>query len=190
MRFAGRFACVTVIGLLIAAVPSSFRAFPSVYPTGTTIYQPDKAWSGYTIFDTIDEQGAALIDMNGNLLRQFTAIAAAPGPARILPGGFVMGGDMPREPHQEAIAVVQYDWDGREVWRFDRTDEVTTEAGETIWAARLHHDWQREGNPVGYYAPDMEPATDRGRTLILAHGAERGKRMAGGVTLAELAFLE
>ncbi len=169
MRFAGRFACVTVIGLMIAAVPSSFRAFPSVYPTGTTIYQPDKAWSGYTIFDTIDEQGAALIDMNGNLLRQFTNIAAAPGPARILPGGFVMGGDMPREPHQEAIAVVQYDWDGREVWRFDRTDEVTTEAGETIWAARLHHDWQREGNPVGYYAPDMEPATDRGRTLILAH---------------------
>jgi hypothetical protein len=33
----------------------------------------------------------------------------------------------------------------------------------------MHHDWQREGNPVGYYAPGMEPATDRGRTLVLAH---------------------
>ena len=46
---------------------------------------------------------------------------------------------------------------------------MKTEDGETIWAARLHHDWQREGNPVGYYAPGMNPATDRGRTLILAH---------------------
>ncbi len=126
MNYTGKCACAAVVGLMIAVVPSRFNAFPSVYPTGTTIFKPDKTWSGYTIFDTTDEQGAALIDMNGNLLRHFTAIAAVPGPARILPGGFVMGGDMPREPHQEAIAVVQYDWDGREVWRFDRTDQVKT----------------------------------------------------------------
>ena len=107
--------------------------------------------------------------MNGNLLRQFTNIDQVPGPSRILPGGFVMGGNTPREPHQEAIAIIQFDWDGQEVWRFDRTEEVKTEEGETVWASRLHHDWQREGNPVGYYAPDMEPATDHGSTLILAH---------------------
>ena len=65
--------------------------------------------------------------------------------------------------------MIQMDWEGREVWRFDRTEEVETEDGETVWAGRLHHDWQREGNPVGYYAPEMEPATNKGRTLILAH---------------------
>lgn len=35
--------------------------------------------------------------------------------------------------------------------------------------ARQHHDFQREGNPVGYYAPGMEPKTESGNTLILCH---------------------
>ena len=25
-------------------------AYPNVYPTGTTIYDPEKCWNGYTIF--------------------------------------------------------------------------------------------------------------------------------------------
>jgi hypothetical protein len=35
--------------------------------------------------------------------------------------------------------------------------------------ARQHHDYQREGNPVGYFVPDMVPFVDRGKTLILCH---------------------
>jgi hypothetical protein len=35
--------------------------------------------------------------------------------------------------------------------------------------ARQHHDYQREGNPVGYYVPGMDPLIDRGHTLILSH---------------------
>jgi hypothetical protein len=169
MMRARKFGCLAVVGLTLAMFPARFNAYPSVYPTGTTIYKPDMAWSGYTIFSTIEEQGAALIDMNGNLLRQFKEITAVPSPARILPGGYVVGGNVPREPHQESIAMIQIDWEGREVWRFDRTEEVKTEDEKTVWAGRLHHDWQREGNPVGYYAPGMDPETRRGRTLILAH---------------------
>jgi hypothetical protein len=157
------------VGLAIVLVPARFDAYPSVYPTGTTIYQPDKAWGGYTIFNTIDDQGTPLIDMNGNVLRLFTKVMSQANPIRVFPGGYVIGGDVMREPHQEAIALVQIDWEGHEVWRFDRTEQVETEDGETIWAARMHHDWQREGNPVGYYAPGMDPSTDSGRTLILAH---------------------
>lgn len=37
---------------------------PTVYPTGVTLYDPKKAWSGYTIIPT-KGQGATLIDMNG-----------------------------------------------------------------------------------------------------------------------------
>ena len=37
------------------------------------------------------------------------------------------------------------------------------------WIARQHHDYQREGNPVGYYTPGMDPLVDRGKTLILSH---------------------
>jgi len=35
--------------------------------------------------------------------------------------------------------------------------------------ARQHHDYQREGNPVGYFTPGMTPLVDRGNTLILCH---------------------
>jgi len=91
MKFASRIASVAIVGLAFVIAPSRFNAAPSVYPTGTTIYKPDKAWSGYVIFDTIDEQGTVLIDMNGNVLRVFTEISAVPSPARILPGGFVVG---------------------------------------------------------------------------------------------------
>ena len=37
------------------------------------------------------------------------------------------------------------------------------------WMARVHHDFQRQGNPVGYYVPGMEPKTDGGNTMILGH---------------------
>ena len=174
-----RFLTLTATCLLASLVATAVTAFPSVYPTGTTIYQPDQTWNGYTIFDAPDGQGAVLIDMNGNVQRQWTEIAAVPGPFRILPGGYIMGGDIPRRPHQEAIALLQLDWDGNEVWRYDRMEQVVTEetendageteGGETVWSSRQHHDWQREGNPVGYYAPDMEPQTRSGRTLVLAH---------------------
>jgi hypothetical protein len=158
---------------------SSTLPFPSVYPTGTTIFDPQKTWSGYTIFDAPNGHGAILIDMNGNVVRQWKEIASAPGPFRIFPGGYVMGGNVPRRPHQETIALLQLDWDGNEVWRFDRMEQVRTqetenengetEGGELVWSSRQHHDWQREGNPVGYYAPDMEPQVNSGKTLVLAH---------------------
>jgi hypothetical protein len=156
-------------GLVLTLLPTRFYASPSIYPLGTTIFEPDKTWSGYTIIDTHESQGAVLLDMNGNVVRHWTEIDAVPGPFRILPGGYIMGGTTRRDPHQEAVALRQLDFDGREVWRFDHTEEVRLATGETVWAARQHHDWQREGSAVGYYAPGAEPLIDRGRTLILAH---------------------
>lgn len=155
--------------LMLAAVPTGLWAGPSVYPVGTTRFSPDATWSGYTILDTIEGQGAYLIDMNGNVVRHWSEIDAMPGPARILPGGYVMGGSTTRAPHQEAVALIELDWDGNEVWRFDHNERVKLESGKTVWAARQHHDWQREGSPVGYYSPDSEPFVDRGRTLMLTH---------------------
>ena len=31
---------------ILALSPAIFTANPSVYPTGTTIYRPDRAWNG------------------------------------------------------------------------------------------------------------------------------------------------
>jgi hypothetical protein len=153
----------------VLAATASLPAVPSVYPTGTTIYDPTRAWSGFTIFDTPETPGAVLVDMNGAVIKAWRDAALAPVPFRILPGGFVMGADAARPPHQETLAVTQRDWDGREVWRFDRVEQVTLAGKSTVWASRQHHDWQREGYAAGYYAPGAAPLVDRGRTLILSH---------------------
>ena len=47
---------------------------PSVYPTGTTIFHPDKTWSGYTVFITPDADGVVVIDMNGRVVKQWTGV--------------------------------------------------------------------------------------------------------------------
>lgn len=52
------------MALLAAAVERS-AAGPSVYPTGVTFYEPDRAYNGYVLFDGRDER-SYLIDMNGN----------------------------------------------------------------------------------------------------------------------------
>jgi hypothetical protein len=36
-------------GAVLAAAAAIVLAAPSVYPTGTTIYHPDRAWNGYTV---------------------------------------------------------------------------------------------------------------------------------------------
>ena len=40
--------------------------------------------------------------------------------------------------------------------------------GTGTMMARLHHDLQREGNPVGYYAPGQD-FVEHGKTLVLSH---------------------
>ena len=46
-------------------------SFPSIFPTGTTIFNPEKTWNGFTIYDAPFPHGATLIDMNGNIIRQW-----------------------------------------------------------------------------------------------------------------------
>ncbi|MBW2031140.1 MAG: aryl-sulfate sulfotransferase [Deltaproteobacteria bacterium] len=151
-------------------IPATVVGFPSVYPTGTTIYKPDKCWNGFTIYPSAGHQGAILIDMNGNVVRHWKEILGEPVPNKILPGGYVMGSTGARGAgHQEFVDLVQVDWNGNIVWKFNKTELIKDPGKEPTWMARQHHDWQREGNPVGYYVPGMDPLVDRGKTLILAH---------------------
>jgi hypothetical protein len=107
--------------------------------------------------------------MNGRVVKQWTGFSGLAGaPARILPGGYVVAGTGGGEPHQESIALVQRDWDGKDVWRFDHAEQVTTANGIT-WSARQHHDWQRPSLPGGYYTPDGRPTVTGERTLIVTH---------------------
>jgi hypothetical protein len=142
---------------------------PTIYPTGATVYNPDKAWSGYTIYQAA-ELGALLIDMNGKEVHLWKGLRGFPN--KMLPGGFVLGSTATRDPQygfQDEVDLVQVDWDGNIVWKFNRYKYVEDPGNEPQWMARAHHDYQREGNPVGYFAPGFEPRTDGGNTLILVH---------------------
>ena len=143
----------------------------TVFPTGTTIYTPERCWNGYTIFQP-REMGAMLIDMNGNVVNRWRGIQGLPGPNKMLPGGFVMGSTGQRNPKfgfQDNLDLVQADWDGNIVWRFCQHQLIADPYRKKTWIARQHHDFQREGNPVGYYVPGMDPLVDRGNTLIVCH---------------------
>ena len=133
-------------------------AYPSVHPTGTTIYEWQKTWNGYTIFGIPARPGepvvARLIDMNGKIVHTWEGVHGMP--YKILPGGFLMGPETFFTPTNN---VVQVDWNGNVVRRFPNVDE--------------HHDFQREPNPVGYYVPGMDPMVDGGETLILGNDEDK-----------------
>jgi hypothetical protein len=144
-------------------------AYPSVYPSGTTIYDPAKCWNGYTIFQA-KEVGACLIDMNGKVVHLWKGLHGFPN--TILPGGYVMGstGERPIQfGYQDQRDLVQVDWDGNITWKFDHYEYIGDPGEEPRWMARQHHDFQREGCPVGYYVPGMEPLVNRGNTMLVCH---------------------
>lgn len=144
-------------------------SYPSVYPTGVTVYNPQKCWSGYTIFQA-KEVGAMLIDMNGAEVQLWKGLHGFPN--SILPGGYVMGHLGLRNNAfgmQDQTDLVQVDWDGNVVWKFNQYEYIEDPGEEPQWMARQHHDFQREGNPVGYYVPGMNARVDGGNTLILCH---------------------
>ncbi len=143
--------------------------YPTVFPTGVTLYLPDLAWSGYTLLQAA-EVGALLIDPLGREVQLWKGLQGFPN--KLLPGGQVFGSRGQRAPQvavQDQIDLVQVDWDGNVVWKFDHLEEVSDPGQPRRWVARQHHDFQREGNPVGYYVPGQDPLIESGKTLILVH---------------------
>ncbi|MDO0822733.1 aryl-sulfate sulfotransferase [Desulfosporosinus nitroreducens] len=143
--------------------------YPSIYPTGVTIYNPEKSWSGYTVFQA-KELGALLINMNGVEVQLWKGLHGFPN--KIFPGGYVLGHTGVRSNAfgmQDYLDLVQLDWDGNIVWKFDQYEYIEDPGDKPRWMARQHHDYQRAGNPVGYYVPGMDPQIDKGNTLILCH---------------------
>ncbi|MCR6544923.1 aryl-sulfate sulfotransferase [Dehalobacterium formicoaceticum] len=151
---------------------------PFIHPTGVTMYDPEKCFNGYTILNA-PKLGTVIIDMNGNVVRVFKDLMGFPN--KILPGGYVMGSRGRRNGkfgYQDQVDLIQVDWEGKVVWEFNKLEHIEDEGEKPQWMARQHHDFQREGNPVGYYVPGMECKTDGGNTLILCHKNCYNKRIS------------
>ena len=163
--------------LLIVAGAAAVWAYPTVFPHGTTIYKPDKAYSGYTIF-SVDNFGAFLINMHGKVVRQWKNVGTVDHPAKLLPGGHVMGstgnkGRLVGLKNSSDLAIA--DWDDNIIWRFAN--------------AGMHHDFQREGNPVGYYVPGLEPHVSKGKTLILSNKIVKNKKISNKQLLDDIIYI-
>ena len=97
--------------------------YPTVFPTGVLVYNKEKAYNGYTIYPSA--KGALLIDMNGNEVNLWAGLGGFPN--KILPGGYVMGTTGERGgkyAYQDQLDLVQVDYDGNIVWKFDHTELI------------------------------------------------------------------
>jgi len=108
---------------------------------------------GYTLI-CAGQDPAFLIDMSGNVIHNWSLRGF---PAKLLPDGSLIGG-LESNSLDESKYVVQENWYGNFTWQFNNWDDN--------WS-RQHHDFEREGNPVGYYAPGQE-FVNEGNTLVLA----------------------
>ncbi|MDX1403300.1 MAG: arylsulfotransferase family protein [Woeseiaceae bacterium] len=120
-------------GMLAVAAGSSALAYPTVYPTGTTIYYPDQAWSSYILISDHTDRGnhpsaavraqakvpddVRLIDMNGNVVHVFRVAPYFNKRSRLLANGNLLyAGDEKR--------IVEYDWDSNIVWQHEGIESV------------------------------------------------------------------
>ena len=131
---------------------------------------------GYTLLSVPSpraspDQHTLLIDMDGSIIHEWNITGF---PSKMLPGGSLIGSKSDRGfIYKDTVEFAQENWDGDFEWIFDQWDDD----GTGIMMSRQHHDYQREGNPVGYYAPGQE-FIPQGDTLILAHYDEIVKNIS------------
>jgi hypothetical protein len=114
---------------------------------------------GYTLLDIL-YFGAVLIDMNGSIVKNWWPFI--PTPAKMISDGSIVIGNgfkLFGFSTGDVKYLLQIDWDNNILWSFNNWEDNRS---------RQHHDFQREGNPVGYYAPGQD-FISFGNTLILAH---------------------
>jgi len=124
-----------------------------------------KTCDGYTLFGVfpLHMEGGdfpILIDMTGTEVKRWIAI---PFPVKMIPGGSII---VPTGSYfkNDITHVSQLAWNGAIEWDFSQW--IQDDHSRSM--ARQHHDFQREGNAVGYYAPG-QVFMFKGRTLILGH---------------------
>ncbi|MCQ8105759.1 arylsulfotransferase family protein [Methylomonas sp. SURF-2] len=145
-----------ILIVLCSALSLSAISGPSVFPTGTTRYDPSQAYNSFVLF-TGGDNIAHLIDLNGNSVHEWPDAAGHSTLIDPALNGGKLGhifvtlettegkgtGLVPGQINRRiAKTVAELDWDAKPVWTF----------GEKApgGAAQQHHDWARlpNGNSV------------------------------------------
>ena len=132
--------------------------------SSTTLPFAGEPLPGYTLIGSPENDASAsfdafLIDMDGQVVHTWPITGFPP---KMLPGGSLLGCQGVFPGSYDCVEMQQRSWDGSLEWSF--ADFVVT---PSFSAARHHHDFQREGSPVGYYSPGRLPLPS-GNTLVLA----------------------
>jgi hypothetical protein len=133
------------------------------WPTGLTVYKPDKCWEGYTLFHA--DGNVYLVDMSGEIRHVWGGTSPD---MKYLSGGHLLTGVGGRSAvsltryHTAAgcaSTVAELNWEGEAVWKYDiepgtelHHDLVRLENGNTLLLLRR---WREAPAFWGeYYQPD------------------------------------
>ena len=136
-------ACAAMLATLLCAAVAA--AAPRVFPTGTTIYDPHRAYNSFVMFAGPDGK-SHLIDMDGNEVHRWEHFGF---PAEVLDPsvtGGKLGHVLVQLDHDPGAwggifknkTVGELDWSGKVVWEWGKD----APGG----AARQNHDWHRLPN--------------------------------------------
>ena len=114
-----------ILVAVLSCISAAVLAYPTVYPTGTTIYNPDEAHSSYILISDHASMGNAttaamraessvpgdvrLIDMNGNVVHTWNVDPYFNKRSRLLPNGHLVFVASDKR-------IIEYDWDSNIVW--------------------------------------------------------------------------
>ena len=112
--------------LILCSLSAVALAYPTIYPTGTTIYDPDEAHSSYILVSDYSDRGnhpsaavraqselpgdVRLIDMNGNVVHTWNVAPYNNKRSRLLPNGHLLYAGPDK-------SIIEYDWDSNIVWQ-------------------------------------------------------------------------
>ena len=142
-------------------------------PTGTTYHDPTRAFAGYTLFTTLGGDTTYLIDMAGRVVHTWqTAPPLRPYYGYLLENGNLLlrctTGQEPWALGGASGAVVELDWEGRVLWRYEDPT--------------LHHDHCRlhNGNTLLLYWEWLPEEVCRA-----VQGGQPGTELAGNGMLGD-----
>jgi outer membrane protein assembly factor BamB len=125
MRIINAFAVLAAMMVLGIGVPGA-EARPTVYPTGTTIFNPEKAQPNVFIM-TVGEDHISIVDRNGNEYHRWTIPSGYSNVrARLDSKGNLLVGAAQQDmsardtwalAHPASIA--EYTWDGKKLWEYN-----------------------------------------------------------------------
>ena len=116
-------------GALVSFVFACFAlAYPTIFPTGTTIYKPGESYGSYILVSDHSSLGnhpdakvrtqdritddVRLIDMNGRVVHTWKVAPNFNKRSRLLPNGHLVYAGPDK-------TIYEYDWDGKVVWKHE-----------------------------------------------------------------------